>query len=206
MAFYGMHDAPGGGQLTNTFLNSDGMPLNVGGKKDFLVPWFFLNPFFEETLFRNGFLGNDGYCQNPNFTVLKQILQNDYDFLNESPVNKKWINVHGDNGYIQSILDSKNKLRQAYMAISMREGDYVYIRGKRGILNQGWLFRVGRSLDFKYKWFKNPGNGSEYYRQFFTLEAVCRVTPTLYDTLQARRASVWKLNDNDTESLKNLIN
>ena len=112
MTFYGMHDAPGGGQLTNTFLNIDGMPLNIGDKKEFLIPWYFLNPFFEETLFRNGFLDGDGYCQNPDFNILQKILQDAYDFISESPVNKKWINIHGDNGYIQSILDSKNKLRQ----------------------------------------------------------------------------------------------
>ena len=206
MTFYGMHDAPGGKQLTDTFLNSDGMPLNIGDKKDFLIPWYFLNPFFEETLFRNGFLNSDGYCQNPDFTILKQILQNAYNFLSESPVNKKWINTYGDSQYIQSILNSKNKLRQAYMAISMREGDYVYIRGKRGILNQGWIFKINNPTNFKYKWFKNQDNESEHYRQFFTLEVVCRVSNNMYDILQARRASIWRLSANDIDELTNVVN
>ena len=209
MAFYGMHDAPGGKQQTNTFLNNEGMPLKVGDKKDFLIPWYFLNPFSEETLYRNGFLTNDGYSQNPDLDVLKGIIQDANNFISESPVNRKWIkgkNSSSFSGYIDTILNSPNKLRQAYMAISMRAGDYIYIRGKRGIINQGWIFKINDPTDFKYLWFKNVEDGGEHYRQFFTLEVVCRVPNSLYDKLQARRASIWKLSENDRDMLRNLIN
>lgn len=204
-----MHDAPGGVQLLNTFLNSEGLQLNVGDKKDFLVPWHFLNPFSEEALYRNGFLVNDGYKKDPDFKELKVVLKEANDLISESPINKKWVhgkNSNNFNSYINSIIESPKRLRQAYLAISMRLGDYIYIRGKKGILNQGWIFKINDPTDFKFVWLKNKSEGGACYRQFFTLEAVARVPEELYERLQARRASIWKLSANETDLLRNLIN
>jgi hypothetical protein len=209
MTFYGMHDAAGGIQLLNTFLNSKGLPLNVGDKKDFLIPWHFLNPFLEEALYRNGFLTQAGYKHDPDFKELKVVLKEANELISESPVNKKWIHGKNDstfNSYINSIVESPKRLRQAYMAISMRSGDYIYIRGKKGTLNKGWVFKINDPTDFKFVWLKNNSNGSENYKQYFTLEAVARVPGNLYERLHARRASIWKLSANDSELLRNLIN
>ena len=203
-----MHDAPGGVQLLNTFLNSEGLPLNIGDKKDFLVPWHFLNPFSEEALYRNGFLEETGYNQNPDFNQLKVVLKKTNDLISESPVNKKWVygkNSSNFNPYINSIIESPKRLRQAYMAISMRSGDYIYVRGKKGILDQGWIFKINDPINFKFIWKKNS-DGGENYKQYFTLEAVASVPNELYERLQARRASIWKLSANETELLRNLIN
>ena len=46
----------------------------------------------------------------------------------------------------------------------------------------------------------------ENYKQYFTPEAVASVPNELYERLQARRASIWKLSTNETELLRNLIN
>ena len=43
-------------------------------------------------------------------------------------------------------------------------------------------------------------------RLLFTLEAVCSVPNNLYHKLQARRASIWKLNPDDENIVRNLIN
>ena len=183
------------------------MPLNVGDKKEFLVPWGFLNPFLEQALYNNGFLEEDGYQQNPDFNQLKVLIKRTNDITSECPVNKKW--VHGKNttefnSYINSIFESSKKFRQAYMAISMRAGDYICIRGKKNIIEQAWIFKINEPTDFKYVWTKHPRG--ENYRLLFTLEAVCSVPNNLYHKLQARRASIWKLNPDDENIVRNLIN
>ena len=131
-----MHDAPGGKQSRDCFQRPDGTPLQPGDMKAFLTPWAFMNPYLEAMMLKEGFIIDGEYTQSPDYDKLIDILKRNIRYLKTNPILERWL----INGY--HLVNSKNKLTQAYKAISMKSGDIVYVRGKKGIVSEGWLFEI----------------------------------------------------------------
>ena len=199
MTFYGMHDAPGGNQREDTFLNENGHNIQVGDEKDFLIPWGCINPFIELELFKEGFLTDAGYTQNPDYTKFKNIIRYTNNNIRLSPSTQNWVIENED-----IVLNSSNRLKQAYMAISMKSGDYIYIRGKKSgrvKIKRGWVFKIIEPTKFKYK-----SLGNSTFSSYFTLKAICEVPYHIYEKISSHRASIWVLNSIESNELTNFIN
>ena len=182
MTFYGMHDAPGTKQKNNTFKNENGRPLEPGEEKKFLTPWSFMNPFLEALMIKEGFITDGEPTQDPDYVKLIEILKSNIKYLKSNPVLEEWLHPNTE----AHIITSKNKLSQAYKAISMKKGDYVYIRGKTGKLDEGWIFKVvNNQIDYVF--------GDGLYWPMMKLETVCKVPNDTYLKIHAQRASFWTI-------------
>ena len=165
--YYGMHDAPGGRQSMDSFQRPDGTPLQPGDMKSFLTPWGLLNPFLEAMMLKEGFIIDGKFTKNPDYGKLEELLKRNIRYLTTCPTLERWHN----NG--NKLLNSRNKLTQAYNVISMEPGDRVYVRGKKGFLNEGYLFEVvDTNLEYIFK--------NEKYWSMIKLRTLCKVSDDIY--------------------------
>ena len=195
--YYGMHDAPGGKQNPESFRHKDGTVLCVGDETEFVLCWSFLNPWFQNKLLEVGLLDENGYKTNPvelyNGT-LRQIL---IDYKTEYESNEEHVSEYYEKNVDELIL-SPIRLKQAWMAISTKKGDIVYVRGKKGKLNEGWLFEVQDSSKINYIKPQKDGHKS---RSTKTFKVIKKVSNEVYESLPWKRASMWELNQNEIELL-----
>ena len=180
--YYGMHAAPGGKQSTDCFQRPDGTPLQPGDMKAFLTPWAFMNPFIEALMLKEGFIDDGGYTQSPDYDKLTDILKKNIRYLKTNPILERWL-INEDH-----LVNSRNKLTQAYKVISMKPGDIVYVRGKKGILSEGWIFEV-IDTNIEYHFTRNK------YRPQLKFKTICKVPNDNYLKIHAYRASFWTINN-----------
>tara|TARA_B100001093_G_scaffold442307_1_gene443959 strand:- start:169 stop:753 length:585 start_codon:yes stop_codon:yes gene_type:complete len=191
--YYGMHDAPGGRQKHDSFQRIDGTPLQPGDEKKFNIPWGFLNPYLEAMMLKEGFIIDGEYTQTPDYKKLDEILKRNIRYLKSNPMLERWLNNE------EHVVNSRNKLNQAYKAISMKAGDIVYVRGKKGILSEGWLFEV---IDMNIEYILKNNK----YEPNIKFKTICKVSNDNYLKIQALRASFWNINDsNEREIISGLI-
>ena len=186
-----MHDAPSTKQNLNTFKKEDGSRIQNGDTHDIMMPWSaFVNPFFEKKLIENGFYCMDRKCYKKEIDIvkLKELVRQNREELKEIPILKKWLKSHN--------IDSSKKLKQAYMFMSLHNDDYLVIRGKKGILEEAYVFQVIEQGLLKY---------TEDYKPYITFRVVCKVPYHIYNNLEARRASFWKLLPRDFKEIKELV-
>ncbi len=191
--YFGMHDAPGGKQSTDCFQRPDGTPLQPGDVKAFLTPWAFMNPYIEAMMLKEGFIEDGEYTQSPDYDKLVDILKRNIRYLKSNPMLERWL-INEDH-----LVKSRNKLTQAYKAISMKPGDIVYVRGKKGIVSEGWLFEVvNTNIEYDF-----TGNK---YCPIIKLITICKVSNDNYLKIHAQRASFWSINNaNEQEIISGLI-
>lgn len=194
MTFYGMHDAPGTKQNLNSFKNKDGLRIQKGDIHDIMMPWGFMNPFLEKKLYENGFYCQKSKCYKKEIDIkkLQEFVKENKKELENISILKKWLKNHNIEGFIES----KKKMRQAYMFMSLCENDYLIIRGKKGILEEAYVFQVIEQGLLKY---------TEDYKPYMTFKVVCQVPYNVYDKLEPRRASFWKLLPRDFKEIKELV-
>ena len=191
--YVGMHDAPGGKQSTDCFQRPDGTPLQPGDVKAFLTPWAFMNPYIEAMMLKEGFIEDGEYTQSPDYDKLVDILKRNIRYLKSNPMLERWL-INEDH-----LVKSRNKLTQAYKAISMKPGDIVYVRGKKGIVSEGWLFEVV-DTNIEYDFTRNK------YWPLIRLKTICKVSNDNYLKIHAQRASFWSINSaNEQEIISGLI-
>ena len=144
ISYYGIHDAPGGKQIQNLL----GDVFCVGEETEFRLCWSFLNPWFETKLMELGLLDENGYKKNPvelHNGCLRQLLIDYKTYCENSDDMLDYLSVN-----IDYLIRSSIRLKQAWMAISTKKGDIVYVRGKKGKLDEGWLFEVQDSSNINY--------------------------------------------------------
>ena len=185
--YYGMHDAPGGRQSMDCFQRPDGTPLQPGDMKSYLTPWGLLNPFLEELMHDEGFIVDGEYTQTPDYEKLKELLERNKRHLKSNPTLEKWF-TNGD-----KLISSKIRLTQAYNVISMKPGDKVYVRGKKKIINEGWLFEVVNN-DIEYKFI----NGK--YWPSIKFKTLGKVSNQDYLKIHAQPSSFWTINNPDEQA------
>lgn len=194
MTFYGMHDAPSTKQNLNSFKKRDGSRIQNGDIHDIMMPWGFMNPFLEKKLYENGFYSqkNKFYKKEIDIKKLQEFVKENKEELEDIPILKKWLKNHDIEGFIES----RKKMRQAYMFMSLHNDDYLIIRGKKGILEEAYIFQVIEQGLLKY---------TEDYKPYMTFRVVCKVPYHIYNNLEARRASFWKLLPRDFKEIKELV-
>ena len=187
-----MHDAPGGKQSMDSFQLPDGTPLQPGDMKSFITPWSLMNPFLEAMMLKEGFIQDSKYTQNPDYEKLEELLKRNVRYLKTSPILERW---HNNGDYL---LDSRNKLTQAYNVISMEPGDKVYVRGKKGFINEGYLFEVvDTNLEYILK--------NEKYWPIIKLRTLCKVSDDIYAKINFN-SSFQKIKSRERiETLSSLI-
>ena len=186
--YYGMHDAPGGRQSMDCFQRPDGTPLQPGDMKSFLTPWAFVNHYIEALMLKEGFIVDGEYTQTPDYEKLKELLKRNIRYLKSNPVLERWL-LNEDH-----LVNSRNKLTQAYKSISMKPGDMVYVRGKKGIISEGWLFEViNTNIEYIFK--------DNKYWPMIKFKSVCKVSNDDYLKIHAKRASFWTINNPDEQAL-----
>lgn len=192
MKFYCMHDAPGGVQNKTTFINKSGRKIENGEIHSVQCPLTFLNPVLEDKLLEE-FVDEEGYIENPDYDKLTKIIK---DNIAELKLNPELLHLlHRNNeGYI---IKSINKLRQSYKFLAMKKGDYLIIRGKKGDLDEAYLFEI---IDQTNIFYTNVNNANT------NIKVICKIPDILYHKIYARRASFWEIkNEEEIEEFKTLI-
>ena len=189
-----MHDAPSTKQNLNSFKRKDGTRIQKGDIHDIMMPWGFMNPFLEKKLFENSFYCQKNKCYKKEIDVkkLQEFIKENNEELEDIPILKKWLKNHNIEGFIKS----SKKIKQAYMFMSLHDGDYLVIRGKKGILEEAYVFQVIEQGLLKYTEDCNP---------YMTFKVVCQVPYDIYDKLEPRRASFWKLLPRDFKEINQLV-
>ena len=197
ISYYGMHDAPGGNQNPESFRDNEGDVLCVGDKKEFRLSWCFLNPWFETKLMALGLLDENGYKKNPvelQNGSLRQLLIDYKTYCESSDDMLDYLSIN-----IDYLIHSPIRLKQAWMAISTKKGDVVYVRGKKGMLKEGWLFEVQDSSKINY--IKTLKYGDKWISTK-TFKVIKKVSNEVYESIYAKRASMWELNQNEIALLQ----
>ena len=194
MTFYGMHDAPSTKQNLNTFKKKDGTRIQTGDTHDIMMPWGFMNPFLEKKLYENSFYCMDSKCYKKEINIkkLQEFVKENKEELENIPILKKWLKNHDIEGFIQS----SKKMKQSYMFMSLNNDDYLVIRGKKSILQEAYVFQVIEQGLLRY---------TEDCKPYMTFRVVCKVPFEIYDKLEARRSSFWKLLPRDFKEIKELV-
>ena len=94
------------------------------------------------------------------------------------------------------IIESSKKMKQSYMFMSLNNDDYLVIRGKKSILQEAYVFQVIEQGLLRY---------TEDCKPYMTFRVVCKVPFEIYDKLEARRSSFWKLLPRDFKEIKELV-
>jgi hypothetical protein len=194
MTYYGMHDAPGTKQNTNAFTKKDGRKIDTGDIHSIMMPWGFMNPFLEKDLFENNFYDIENKCYKKDIDIdkLQELVGKNKEELENIPLLKKWVR----NGVTEFVIDSKNKIRQSYMFLSLNRNDYLIIRGKKNDLPEAYVFKVIQPGVIKYNSRCIP---------YMTFKVICKVPNEVYKKLEARRASMWKLLERDFKEIEKLV-
>ena len=196
MTIYCMHDAPNGIQNKKCFLNDDGEKLKKNELKYVGTPWTFLNPILENEMFKNGFLAKDGYIHNPDYDKLAEIIKKNIEELKSHPNLKSILHTNNE----KFIINSKNKLSQGYGFLAMKTGDYLVIRGKKGIINQAYLFKVIDQTKIRYMSVHNQA------RVTTKMKVVCELPNKVYEKIYPRRGSFWEMkNEDELKEIKKYI-
>ena len=192
MTFYCMHDAPSGVQNKTTFINKSGRKIEKGEIHSVQCPWTFLNPVLEDKLLEE-FVDEEGYIENPDYDKLTKIIK---DNIAELKLNPELLHLlHSNNE--EYIIKSINKLRQSYKFIAMKKGDYLIIRGKKGHLDEAYLFEI---IDQTNIFYTNVNNSNT------NIKVICKIPDRMYQKIYAKRASFWEIkNEEDIEEFRTLI-
>ena len=128
-------------------------------------------------MLKEGFIIGGEYTQTPDYEKLNEILKKEY------PLPKSLILFLRD-GFITktTLVNSRNKLTQAYKAISMKVGDYIYVRGKKGIISEGWLFQLN-DTNIEYVFENNK------YWSMIKFKTIGMISNDDYLKIHAKRAS-----------------
>ena len=194
MTFYGMHDAPSTKQNLNSFKKKDGSRIQKGDIHDIMMPWGFMNPFLEKRLYENNFYCQKSKCYKKEIDIkkLQEFIRENKEELEDIPILKKWLKNHDIEGFIKS----SKKIKQAYMFMSLQTDDYLVIRGKKGVLEEAYIFQVVEQGLLKY---------TEDCKPYMTFKVVCQVPYEIYDKLEPRRSSLWKLLPRDFKEIRQLV-
>ena len=93
-------------------------------------------------------------------------------YLKSDPFLEEWLH----NEEFLSNSNQINRLKQAYKAISMDEGDIVYVRGKKGSIDEGWLFEVSNT---KIEYILKDSKQWPMLR----LKTICKVSDEIYQKI-----------------------
>ena len=194
MTYYGMHDAPGTKQNPRAFTKKEGRRIEKGDIHNIMMPWGFMNPFLEKDLFKNNFYDIENKCYKKDIDIdkLQELVRKNIEELEHIPLLKKWVR----NGVAEFVIDSKNKIRQSYMFLSLTRNDYLIIRGKKNDLPEAFVFKAIQPGVIKYNSRCIP---------YMTFKVICKVPNEVYKKLEARRASMWKLLERDFKEIEKLV-
>uniref|UniRef100_A0A6C0J5T4 Uncharacterized protein n=1 Tax=viral metagenome TaxID=1070528 RepID=A0A6C0J5T4_9ZZZZ len=191
-SYYGMHDAPGGNQNPNSFMNGS-TPISIGDEKQFRLPWSFINPTIESKLLEQGFIDENGYKKNIDIKKIREIL---IEYREEIEITESPEYLEKNIDYL---IESPQRLRQAYMSLTTKKGDLIYIRGKTSFLEEGWLFEIQDSKQINYIQQVHLYGSSLISTK--TFKAIKKIPDEVYRSICGRRASVWKLNETEITQL-----
>ena len=124
------------------------------------------------------------YIKNPDYEKLNKLIKKNVEELKKHPNLKKILHSNNE----EYIINSKNKLKQAYGFLSMKSKDYLVIRGKKGIINQCYLFKVIDQTKIKYL----KKNNNELYT-VIKMKVLCELPDSIYKKIYPRRGSFWEI-------------
>ena len=82
----------------------------------------------------------------------------------------------------------------------MKTGDYLVIRGKKGIINQAYLFKVIDQTKIRYMSVHNQA------RVTTKMKVVCELPNKVYEKIYPRRGSFWEMKkDDELKEIKKYI-
>ena len=192
MKIYGMHDAPDGEQNTKTF-------EYLSKYHRIMMPWGFLNPILEHKIKeKEEFYNQDSktFIENCNLdnliTFIKQ--QSDYE----------------ETEFMNSLLSNKRNFRQAWNFICLKNGDYIYLRGKKKIIKEGWIVKIINSGKIDYipsDICNNELFVDEYnYLPSMKIKIIGKVSENTYQKISGNPTSLWQIGKNEyIEILRNEI-
>ena len=194
MTFYGMHDAPSTKQNLNTFKKKDGTRIQKDDIHIINMPYGFMNPFLEKKLYENGFYNkkDSSYEKEIDIKRLQELIIENKDELENIEILKKWLKSHNIESFMKSII----KIKQAYMFMTLKEDDYLVMRGKKSMLKEAYVFQVIKRGLIQY---------NKDHEPYMTFKVICQVPYDIYDKLEPRRASFWKLAERDFKEIKELV-
>ena len=193
-SYYGMHDAPGGNQNPNSFMNGS-TPISIGDEKQFRLPWSFINPTIESKFLEKGFIDENGYKKHIDIKKVREILI-EYREATEITESPEFLEKN-----IDYLIKSPQRLRQAYMSLTTKKCDLIYIRGKTSFLEEGWLFEIQDSKKINYIQQAHLYGSSLISTK--TFKAIKKIPDEVYRSIYGRRASMWELNETEITQLLN---
>ena len=165
MNIYAKHDAPGGIQDIKIF-------ERLTNENKTRISWGYKEQSVIDNLRSNNLLFNNGkWNENANYTDIKNTIQGSYDNISEEHLKK-------------------NHLMQFWREISIPSNSLIYIRGKTGKLNEGYIVKT---LDTNII--------IENNEMFRKVKIISKVSEEVYKNIYHKRSSIWILKKNEEINL-----
>ena len=157
MNIYAKHDAPGGIQDIKIF-------ERLTNENKTRISWGYKEQSVIDNLRSNNLLFNNGkWNENANYIDIKNTIQGSYENISEEHLKK-------------------NNLMQFWREISIPSNSLIYIRGKTGKLNEGYIVKT---LDTNII--------IENNEMFRKVKIISKVTEEVYKIIYPNRSSIYIL-------------
>ena len=80
--------------------------------------------------------------------------------------------------------------------MTLQKDDYLVMRGKKSVLKEAYVFQIIEEGIIQY---------NENHEPYMSFKVICQVPYDIYDKLEPRRASFWKLAKRDFKEIRELI-
>ena len=187
MTYYGGHIAPYRIQNSRSF-------ENIGDIFIIYIPYGLPNIILEKKLCEEGFYCDDDKCykKNINKNKFKELVIQNKEELENTPNMKKLLQTHK----IEETTYSSNLINQSYTFMSLNTDDYLIIRGKKSKLPEAYVFQLVEQGEIKY---------DEDHKPYMRFRVICKCPNDVYNKLRPVRRSIWNLNDEEIEEIKNIL-
>ena len=174
-----MHDAPGGKQNMKTFEY-----LNEYHR--IIMPWGFLNPVLEQKIREN----EEFYNQEENTFIQNCNLNNLIIFIKQQESFES-------TEYMNTLLNNIRNFRQPWYFLCLKNEDYIYLRGKKTFVNEGWIVKIINSGKIDYipsDIYNKELDIEEYdYLPSMKVKIIGKVSDDTYKKISGNPSSLWKI-------------